>query len=81
MIKISSAVVDAKSVQVIVVRAMVGSGAEGDHPRIVRLHYALDGELLAYYDPMVGPPDAQIQSDIMRFASVDQPAVLRETDR
>nr|WP_223961457.1 hypothetical protein [Burkholderia diffusa] len=81
MLKISSAVVDAKSVTVIVVRAMVGSSNEGDPPRAVRLHYSLDGELLAYFDPLVGPPNARIQSDIMRFASMDQPAAFREADR
>ncbi|KVX62747.1 hypothetical protein [Burkholderia stagnalis] len=81
MLKMSSAVVDAKTVTVIVVRAMVGGSNEADPPRAVRLHYSMDGELLAYFDPLAGPPDARIQSDIMRFASIDQPAVFREVDR
>ncbi|MEX3614304.1 MAG: hypothetical protein VB141_11250 [Burkholderia gladioli] len=81
MLKMSSAVVDAKATTVIIVRAMVGGNGDADAPRAVRLHYSMDGELLAYFDPMLGPPDARIQSDIMRFASTDQPSVFRESDR
>lgn len=45
----------AKVINVIQLRTKRGNGTESDPNRIVTLYRALDGELLAVYDPFIGP--------------------------
>lgn len=50
--------VRAAVVEVIHVSAMRGDGSAGNPERLIELYFARDGELLACYDPINGPPDA-----------------------
>ncbi|MBW7896540.1 MAG: hypothetical protein H3C27_15640 [Opitutaceae bacterium] len=38
--------------------AMRGDGSVGNPERLIELYFARDGDLLACYDPINGPPDA-----------------------
>ena len=48
----------AKVIPVIFVSAFRGDGTEGNPVRMISLYYSLDGELLACYDELNGPPDS-----------------------
>lgn len=50
----------ARVVELVFVPAMRGDGSEKDPERMIHLYFSLDGELMACYDPLFGPPDGYI---------------------
>ncbi|WP_141754987.1 hypothetical protein [Burkholderia plantarii] len=58
---------ESKVIEVIHTRVAVGEVRPGDSPRAVHLYHALDGTLLAYFDPYLGPLDMDIQSGVLRM--------------
>lgn len=50
----------AKVVELIFVPATRGDGYEQDPERVVHLYFSLEGELMACYDPLNGPPDGYV---------------------
>ncbi|HLA34304.1 MAG TPA: hypothetical protein VJ001_05485 [Rhodocyclaceae bacterium] len=52
--------VKAQVVQVIFVDAMRGDGSPENPERMIYMYFSLDGQLLACYDPLNGPPDGFI---------------------
>lgn len=50
----------ARVVELIFVPAFRGDGSEGDPERMINLYFSKEGELLACYDPLYGPPDGYV---------------------
>lgn len=50
----------ARVVELIFVPAMRGDGSEGDPERMINLYFSKEGELIACYDPLYGPPDGYV---------------------
>jgi hypothetical protein len=44
-------------IEVMVVTCRRGDGSVRSPERVVQMYYSMDGELLACYDPINGPPD------------------------
>lgn len=47
----------ARIVELIFVPAMRGDGSKENPERIINLYFSKEGELMACYDPLNGPPD------------------------
>ncbi|KVU44780.1 hypothetical protein WK66_17235 [Burkholderia ubonensis] len=73
--------VDSEVMVVIHTRAAVGEVRPSDPPRIVHLYHALDGTLLAYFDPALGEERADIQSGMQRMWRKSVKDELDEMDR
>jgi len=70
---------DSTVIEVIHTRVAVGEVSRaGDGPRVVHLYHALDGTLLAYFDPYLGPLDKDIQSGMLRMCRLN---VRKELDK
>lgn len=82
MKEIYTTLADSKVIQVIHTRVAVGEvGVIGDAPRVVNLYHAMSGELLAQFDPSLGPIDSEIQSGMLRMCRLKTSADLDEITR
>ncbi|WP_124646801.1 hypothetical protein [Burkholderia ubonensis] len=72
---------DSEVIKVIHTRVAVGEvPVTGDGPRVVHLYHAMDGTLLAYFDPYLGPIDKAIQSGMLRMCRLTVRKELDEMD-
>ncbi|MFL9898526.1 hypothetical protein PQR71_10210 [Paraburkholderia fungorum] len=65
---------------VIHTRVGVGEVRPGDAPRTVHLYFALDGALLAQFDPYSGQLNDSLQSDTLRVSRMNTKADLDSMD-
>lgn len=79
--EIYTTLADSKVMKVIHTRVAVGEVGVDDPPRVVHLYHALDGTLLAQFDPSLGPVGKDIQSGILRMCRLRSNADLDEMDR
>ncbi|MFM0302429.1 hypothetical protein PQQ99_20125 [Paraburkholderia sediminicola] len=69
--------IDTETIHVIHTRAVVGEIVPGDMLRVVHIYHAIDGALLACYDPYIGAVDDEIQSETATAAIAN---VVRDID-